>query len=255
MFDLTYDGTYEGLLSAIFEGFRSKLTIRRIVPEQDYQTGFFDEPLHVATRPEWADRVRRGVERKTGRGGPKLLYRCFLSEQPDVELLILHFVQRAMAESTSVLEDYRDARILKLHQLDKKMGREIHRMHAFVRFQRTRDDIYTALIEPDFNVLPLIGDHFEKRYPAMDWLIYDTRRHYGLFHESSGSRFVTFPERDHLSLRQLKKELLEHEEVDYQSLWRTYFHSVNIPERNNEKLHLQHVPRRYWKYLTEKGGG
>ncbi|MEO6759204.1 MAG: DUF4130 domain-containing protein, partial [Saprospiraceae bacterium] len=25
-----------------------------------------------------------------------------------------------------------------------------------------------------------------------------------------------------------------------------------IPERRNLKLHLQHVPKRYWKYLTEK---
>jgi hypothetical protein len=27
---------------------------------------------------------------------------------------------------------------------------------------------------------------------------------------------------------------------------------TNIKERKNDKLHVQHVPKRYWKYLTEK---
>ncbi|WP_317126561.1 DUF4130 domain-containing protein [Chryseobacterium nematophagum] len=27
---------------------------------------------------------------------------------------------------------------------------------------------------------------------------------------------------------------------------------IFIIERKNLKLHIQHVPRRYWKYLTEK---
>ena len=38
----------------------------------------------------------------------------------------------------------------------------------------------------------------------------------------------------------------------YQKLWHSYFQSINIEARKNTKLHLQHVPRRYWKYLTEK---
>ena len=53
-------------------------------------------------------------------------------------------------------------------------------------------------------------------------------------------------------MRQLSADLLAEAEPDYQVLWKSYFDSVNIPERKNMKLHLQHVPRRYWKYLSEK---
>jgi probable DNA metabolism protein len=35
-------------------------------------------------------------------------------------------------------------------------------------------------------------------------------------------------------------------------LWKTYFIAVNITERNNPKLHLRQLPRRYWQYLPEK---
>ena len=35
-------------------------------------------------------------------------------------------------------------------------------------------------------------------------------------------------------------------------MWRAYFRAVDIPERKNLRLHLRHVPKRYWPYLTEK---
>jgi probable DNA metabolism protein len=35
-------------------------------------------------------------------------------------------------------------------------------------------------------------------------------------------------------------------------LWKTYFKAVNIAERNNPRLHLRQLPRRYWQYLPEK---
>ena len=45
---------------------------------------------------------------------------------------------------------------------------------------------------------------------------------------------------------------LNQTENAYQDLWRVYFKSTNIVERRNLKLHYQHVPLRYWKYLSEK---
>lgn len=49
-----------------------------------------------------------------------------------------------------------------------------------------------------------------------------------------------------------KLAILADAEKDYQELWKTYFKAVDIPERRNMKLHVQHVPKRYWKYLIEK---
>jgi probable DNA metabolism protein len=42
------------------------------------------------------------------------------------------------------------------------------------------------------------------------------------------------------------------EEFQFQELWQNYFESTNITERKNIKLHVRHVPKRYWKYLSEK---
>ncbi|KAA9213958.1 DUF4130 domain-containing protein, partial [Acinetobacter baumannii] len=34
--------------------------------------------------------------------------------------------------------------------------------------------------------------------------------------------------------------------------WKDYFNSVNISARKNIKLHIQYVPKRYWRYMNEK---
>ena len=38
----------------------------------------------------------------------------------------------------------------------------------------------------------------------------------------------------------------------FQDLWRTYFKAICIKERMKPKKQLSDMPRRYWKYMTEK---
>ena len=42
-----------------------------------------------------------------------------------------------------------------------------------------------------------------------------------------------------------------HNDENFESLWKTFYKSVNIKERENSKLRNQHMPKRYWKHLTE----
>jgi probable DNA metabolism protein len=127
-------------------------------------------------------------------------------------------------------------------------------MEAFIRFQRTKDDLYFATIDPDYNVLPLIIAHFKDRYADQHWLIYDKRRKYGVNYDCSTSKvtevqinFIGEAAHDFLPVT-----LLHEDEMHYQKLWKDYFYSVNIGARKNTKLHVRHVPLRYWRYLTEK---
>ncbi len=252
---LIYDNTYAGLLTAVFECFRLKAGPETIIrAEADYAEELFATPVVVTTDPAAAKRVRVGLD-KRDKEAAQLCYRCFLSEDARREELILHLVRRTVAAGAGVADDITDDRMLLLKRLNQQMGREIHRMHAFVRFQETPDGLYTALVEPDFNVLPLLQPHFVARYPAQDWLIYDTRRHYGLHWDREEAAFITLSSDRHSHLRQLSTDLLANRETDYQTLWQTYFRATDIPERRNLKLHLQHVPKRYWKYLVEKWDG
>ena len=251
---LIYDGTYTGLLSAIFEGFRlGPEGVTDIVPEDRHQQQLFAPEIEVDTVPAHAERVITGI-RKRDPQAPKWLKRAFLCEQEHTERLIFHYVRRQMYSPEVIRLDAGDEKIRQLQRLDQQMGREVHRMHAFVRFQETPDGMFVSLVNPDFNCLPLLGPHFTERFPAMHWLIYDTKRHYGLHWDPAVRRaeFITLSTSGDGRLRQLSSEMLAGAETDYQDLWKVYFRAVDIPERRNMKLHLQHVPRRYWRYLTEK---
>jgi probable DNA metabolism protein len=127
-------------------------------------------------------------------------------------------------------------------------------MEAFVRFQRTKEDLYYASISPDFNVIPLIVPHFKDRYADQHWLIYDRKRQYGIQYDSQTMQVVEviINFEDDAGGAFLPENLCHEEELKYQSLWKDYFYSVNISPRNNKKLHVRHVPHRYWRYLTEK---
>ena len=49
----------------------------------------------------------------------------------------------------------------------------------------------------------------------------------------------------------LDEEKLSSDETFFQQMWKEYFKSTTIKERINLKLQRQHMPRRYWRYLTE----
>ena len=125
-------------------------------------------------------------------------------------------------------------------------------MEAFVRFQLTKDNLYYATVQPDYNVLPLICDHFEKRYADQQWIIYDVQRRYGIYYDLKTTEVVEINFHDQTYHGKNVQAIIAEEETLYQLLWQKYFESVNIAARKNLKLHIQHMPRRYWRFLTEK---
>jgi len=137
--------------------------------------------------------------------------------------------------------------------MDKKVCREAQRILMFVRFQKTADEIYYASFDPKYNVLPLVINHFEKRFADQKWLIYDTRRNYGFYYNLKDTTEVTFTESltDPVTGK-IDTSIMDKDEQLFQELWKGYFSSICIKERLNPKLHRQLLPKRFWKYLTEK---
>ena len=250
-----YDGSYEGLLSCIFLIFKERRAPIVITSYFNFQPSLLDTATQVATSEPWAARVIKGIDSRTQSQASALIYKIFLSELPSCEILIYQIVKAIIQKGdASILENFANPAILQASQIAKMIHREVHRMHAFVRFQKRQDGLFCAAINPDFNVLPLIGDHFERRYADQSWLIFDAGRHYGLYYNQSKTVFVSLGDQIFAINDNMihSDDLQDDQENKYQLLWKNYFQAVNIKERNNTKLHLRHMPRRYWKYLTEK---
>jgi probable DNA metabolism protein len=251
MTTLLYDGSFDGLLTAVFEVFEYKFKDVEIRNRERFQQeNMFAEIHEVVTQNEKSDRVLKKLEASIGKAGIKQLLMVFLSELPESEDLIFSAIKQSINNpENNVLQNFTNDDILQISKICKSVSRERHRMTAFVRFEKMTDGIYFAKIDPDFDVLPLIRKHFKDRYADQKWMIYDLKRHYGLFYDLENCEFF-YPD-EKFNLNQYQQKFHE-EEINYQELWKSYFTKTNIKERKNIKLHVQHVPKRYWKYLTEK---
>lgn len=245
-----YDGSFEGLLTSIFEIYEYKLDKVSICKISTYEKGFFNKEIEVITQQEKSTRLQKGIIKMGSALDFSQIYRAFLSELNDVEDLILNYTQYLFTEKRSVAKDYANKYVLEISQIVKKIGREKHRMDAFVRFRLTKDNIYFATVAPDFNVLPLNEAHFRKRYADQKWCIYDLKRNYGIFYDLHKTEIISLDLPT--NILSSSEEFFKPEELHFQQLWKNYFKSTTISSRINKKLHQQHVPKRYWKYLSEK---
>ena len=253
MTTLLYDSTFEGLMTAVFEVFEYKYDVVEIVAQQNYsQENFFAETHEVITDFTKSDRVLKKLEENLGKQGISQLMMVYFSERKDLERLILSAVWHSIKHpKKNILQDFGNDDILEISKICRSVSRERHRMLAFVRFELLQDEVYFAKIEPDFNVLPLIRKHFKERYADQKWMIFDLKRHYGIFYDLKEVHFFT-PDSSQLQNFRNSEQFHHEEEKKYQTLWQRYFVKTGIPERKNMKLHIQWVPKRYWKYLTEK---
>lgn len=252
MTTLIYDKTWTGFLSAIFYLFEYKPGEVIITTSDRFQPDVFGGHVYVVTEIQKADRVLNGLHKKISAAGVNEIYACFLSELAVMEGSLLSYIQLIFSSNHSIENAYGHSSVLKVSQVAKMVHREKHRMEAFVRFQLTKDGLFYAGIEPDFNVLPLILKHFKRRYADQKWLIYDLKRSYGIYYDLNTVVEISLEITQQLKPGFLNEQVFHEDELLYQRLWKDYFKSVNITERKNTKLHIQHVPKRYWKYLSEK---
>jgi probable DNA metabolism protein len=149
--------------------------------------------------------------------------------------------------------NFADDDVLALSKIFKKVQNETSHIKQFVRFQKTADGLFFAVIDPLYNVLPLCSDFLEDRYADQQWVVYDSKRNYGLFYDLEKTEIIHFEHGDvSLKTGQLTPEKMDDYEAAFQKLWKEYLAAVTIRERKNLKLQRQHMPKRFWKYLIEK---
>lgn len=136
----------------------------------------------------------------------------------------------------------RDVRLLQTWR--KAIGRDIHKMHAFVRFrlvgtnEATGREQFIAWFEPEHRIVRLGAPFFQKRFASMDWSILtpDECAHW----DGENLRFTEGVSRDAAP---------EGDGLD--ELWRTYYRSIFNPARLKVHAMQAEMPKKYWRNLPE----
>ncbi|MBD5267845.1 MAG: DNA metabolism protein [Bacteroides sp.] len=250
-----FDGTFDGLLTSVFDSFARKETPDGLYRENDSLPLFYDSMHEVVTDEEKAGRVWTKLGKVISHGARSALVSAYLTDNPEFPWLAFKFICRAVVSETSIESDFSDPSVLAVLKECRRVRGEAHRILQFLRFQKGVDGTYFAMIEPLFDILPMTLNHFKDRFADQRFIIYDRLRNYGYFYDTQELKRIKLDsDMQYMATGKLSDEQLDSDERLFQELWRAYFKSTAIMERLNPRKQRQDMPVRYWKYLTEMNG-
>ena len=247
-----YDGTFQGFLTAIFDIYSRKKNPEAILPYKE-STLLFTEKYEVIADVEKSERVYNGIIRVGGERTAEHIYYAFLSDDNNVEMTLLRYVRHLFLSEHAIMDDLSHPDVLKVHKLYRTVSREAHRILMFLRFEQAADGTYFAPFAPKYDVVPFTLGHFKDRFSGQKWIIYDTVRNYGFYYDTQNIERIVFDNPAFCNETGQLFNGVEHSGEDkWQDMWRAYFKSIAIAERKNLALQRNFMPKRFWKYLTEK---
>ena len=249
----SFDNTFEGLLTLVFESYQRKQFPDEILSGEGGQHVLFGSTLTVITDDRKAERVWNGIISHSSEDNAHRIYRVFLADLPETPLLLLKYIRLIIDSAYNEETNFSEPIVVEFIKLHQKVCKEASRINMFVRFQKTVEGSYYASFAPLYNVLPLCIPHFRDRFADQSWIIYDLKRNYGFLYDLKDVSRVVFEElKVNTQNGQLHSSLLAEDEKLFQQLWKQYYKSICILERKNDKVHRQFLPKRFWKYLPEK---
>lgn len=239
-----YDGSFQGLLTCIYEYYYSDKKAQDIKSEKNYEKTLLTEEVYIETSEEKSLKVEKAIENKIGKEALNNIFTVFLSEESGFEVLILEYIKLGFKIGQKIQHHLHNPIVLQVSKKVKRVNNEVHRLCGFVRFSCLTGEIYYASIEPDHNILTLLVPHFAARFSNQKWIIHDLKRELAVLHDS-GQWLLT-------SMKKSYGESLEYANSGfYENLWKNYYKTIAIEERKNDRLRLQMMPKRYWKHMTE----
>ena len=236
-----YDGTFDGLLTCVFQSYlRHELPAALLTPD-DGQTMLF-ETLFIETDHALAKRVVDGLTRKVSSEAVNFVRMAHLTCLNNRDAAILLFCRLAMSTGPSVMNALADARVNTLYRAINFLEREAHHYMGFVRFSDVSGAL-ASIIRPKNSVLPLLDPHFSDRFNAERFIIYDATHRMALMHMPDVSRIVPMDD--------FKLPALRPEELEIAALWQRFHATIAIEGRVNPKLQRSLLPLRHRPLMTE----
>jgi len=160
---------------------------------------------------------------------------------PERYSLLYTLIWRSLHGERHLMEVASDPVVHRLSRMAKAIRRDLHKMHAFLRFHRVEDaagERFVAWFEPDHHILEAAAPFFVRRFAGMRWTILTPEGRAvwdgtALTYGPPGSR-SDVPEGD-----------------GFEAGWQTYYETTFNPARVNPKAMRAEMPKKYWRNMPE----
>ena len=142
-----HDGSFEGLLTAVFEAYARRPAPMAIqAPGCQQQLGARYEEILPDTAK--ANRVEAGIRRKIGGEDYDLLWTAFLSDDEEKGDKIYQYIRLGLEIGPKIHYLLADNRVLAVKKLAALVGREAGMLRQFIRFARMEGGVFYGAITP-----------------------------------------------------------------------------------------------------------
>ena len=155
-----YDGTFDGLYTAIFESYERKENLFDITTTA-LSYGFLDTIRNIKTDEEKANRVKKKLNFLLKHESKVAIDYAFRSNDENKEIIIYNYIKKILKVNVDITDNYADPNMYALVKLYEKVRKERHLFLGFTRFSLTEYGVYYAKIAPDNNIADLLLPHFK----------------------------------------------------------------------------------------------
>ena len=249
---LVCDGSVDGIFTAIYQAYDMRYGHENIkIVEQDADGGMnfelFSEYIDVTTDHAIAEKVARSIRTKISKEAYEAVVRSALSSVEGRSDVIYRFLILGFHMGKAVMGHLSNDVVNQIFSMSRNVGMETHHMTGFVRFMEVGDGVLLSVIKPKNHIISLLAPHFADRLNNEDFIIYDEGRGWAAVHRKNTEPVLM--QLDEEAVRQIKNTKTDAEE--YEQLWRAFYKSISIEERENYVLLRTNLPLRFRAYMTE----
>ncbi|MFN2473642.1 MAG: UdgX family uracil-DNA binding protein [Sphingomicrobium sp.] len=154
---------------------------------------------------------------------------------------LLYAMLLKLSGNKRAMEDRADPLLDRLERLAKEVRRDVHKMHAFIRFREVdggEGPRFVAWFQPDHHIVRHAAGFFVRRFTSMRWSILtpELSIHWddAILRESPGATRADAPDGDPI-----------------EETWKTYYASIFNPARLKVKAMTREMPKKYWRNMPE----
>ncbi|SDY74279.1 DNA polymerase [Jannaschia faecimaris] len=168
------------------------------------------------------------------------LTRSLIPERTGKGMTLAYVLLMRLQEEPKLLSNRADRDVAQARDIAKSIHRDLHKMHAFVRFREVSGEgkrRFAAWFEPTHRIEEPVADFFVNRFGDMDWTIV-TPEVTIRFHDAN------------LTLHAIDSRR-PHTDDPLEQLWTTYYSNIFNPARLKPGAMRAEMPKKYWKNLPE----
>ena len=216
---------FDSILCGVYDAWMSRLGHDnvRLQLQGAYNMELFAKYRDVQVTEEKVDKVIQAVVQKISREAYGWIYRASLSYEPEKADIIYRFLIFGFHIGKQITESLHIPAVHEIFRINRHIQNEAH------------------------NILPMLALHFSDRLRPERFIIYDEIREKAVIYTPNTGWYILSGEEG----KRLEKLSEKSDRKEYETLWKIFFDSVAIKERENYVCQRGHLALRYRPYMTE----